>query len=376
MGFKSPTLYKKTSTGKIQQWKIWTVGNVIHSESGQVDGKKIASSDTIKAGKNLGKKTETSAEEQAIAEAKAKFKKQLKKGYVHKIEDAQAGKTDGIIKGGHKLMKGQSWEKHKKKIQFPCGVQPKLDGIRAGNESEQLWSYTREKILTADHILEEMRSVGLIVHPTDGELYNHEFKDHFESISSGVRNSKNADAELQLKMQYHIYDLVMPDKTFRERLEIMDAMADECEGLKHIHFVQTEICNNEEEVIAAYNMFLDQGYEGAIVRQLEAKYEGRKGYSFLKMKLFEDAEFKVVGMEEGRGKLQGHAAKFICEIDDKHGKRTFKAKNKGALSKLKEYFENHKLWKNKILTVTFMGYTNKNKVPRHGVGKAFRDDGW
>ena len=376
MSFASPTLYKKTSTGKIQQWKIWTKGNVIFSESGQVDGKKIPTSDTIKAGKNVGKKTETTPAEQAALEAEAKYKKQLKKGYVHSIKDAEAGKTDAVIKGGHKLMKGQGWDKHKKKIKFPCAIQPKLDGIRAGNESEQLWSYTREKILTAEHILEEMRECGLIAQPTDGELYNHDLKDDFEVISSAVRNSK--DQSQATLMQYHIYDLVMPDKTFKERLEMMDAMAEVCDAydLRHIRFVQTEICNNEEEVVSAYNNFLDQGYEGAIVRQLDAKYEGRKGYSFLKMKLFEDAEFKVVGMEEGRGKLQGHAAKFICEINDEHGKRTFKAKAKEKQKFLEDCFKNPKLWKNRILTVTFMGYTKKNKVPRHGVGKAFRDDGW
>ena len=42
------------------------------------------------------------------------------------------------------------------------------------------------------------------------------------------------------------------------------------------------------------------------------------------MKLWQDAEFKIIGINEGKGKLAGHAATFICEIDDKIGKRTFK----------------------------------------------------
>ena len=44
---KSKILYKKTSTGKIQQWRIWVIGSTIHSECGQVDGKKTLSEDEI-----------------------------------------------------------------------------------------------------------------------------------------------------------------------------------------------------------------------------------------------------------------------------------------------------------------------------------------
>lgn len=378
MSFASPILYKKTSTGKIQQWKIWTKGSTIFSESGQTDGKKIQSSDTIKSGKNIGKKTETTTEQQAIAEAKAKFEKQLKKGYVRTVDDAKADKVDKAIKGGLKLMKAHGWEKQKKKIKYPCAVQPKFDGIRGGYDfqSQTMWSYTRKPILSAQHILDDLIEQGCgLIFNWDGELYNHEFKDNFEEISSAVRREKTENNKAAL-MQYHIYDIVDSEKTFAERLEIMEAVAENISDDSPIKFAKTIICHNEEEVVAAYDELLDLGYEGAIVRNLDGKYEGKRSMNVLKMKLFEDAEFKVIGMEEGRGKLQGHAAKFICEINDKHGKRTFKAKAKGKQKFLQDCFTNPKLWKNRTLTVTFMGYTRKNILPRHGVGKAFRDDGW
>ena len=91
------------------------------------------------------------------------------------------------------------------------------------------------------------------------------------------------------------------------------------------------------------------------------------------MKVFQDAEFRVVGVEEGKGKLAGHVGAFVCEIDDEHGKRTFKAKAKGEQDSLRKYFENPSLWEGKLLTVEFLNYTRKNRVPRHGVGIRFRD---
>ena len=52
----TPTVYKKTSTGKIQQWKAYvektTTGYLLKVESGQVDGKlKETSGQVIDEGK-------------------------------------------------------------------------------------------------------------------------------------------------------------------------------------------------------------------------------------------------------------------------------------------------------------------------------------
>ena len=90
-----------------------------------------------------------------------------------------------------------------------------------------------------------------------------------------------------------------------------------------------------------------------------------------KYKVFEDAEFEITGVEEGRGKLAGHAGSFICVT--KEGNE-FKAKLKGKLSDLKEYWENQKQYIGKTLTVQFQGLTNKNNVPRFPVALRFREN--
>lgn len=356
-------LYKKTTIGKIQEWAIWVEGTTIFSESGQVGGKKILSSDTIREGKNIGKANETTPEQQAQLEAEARYVKQKKRGYVETIEAAEAGEVDELVEGGYKAMLAKSYDDEKKKVQFPCAVQPKLDGIRCLYD-DGVWTRSRKAIKSCPHIADL-----LVGYPQlDGELYNHDLKADFEKIVSAVR--KDEPTEEALNVQYHIYD-VPSDLPFSERLKVLNELAETFAGNPFIKVVETRIVHDEAELQAVYNDFLNQGYEGAMVRNLSSPYEGKRTANLLKMKEFQDAEFRVVGINEGRGKLQGSVGAFVCE----HNGTTFKAKAEGKLEFLKECFENESLWKGKLLTVRFQGFTGANGLPRFPIGVRFRDEG-
>ena len=198
------TLYKKTSSGKVQLWenKVKALGDgtyAIVTTHGEVNGKLQTEQDVIKAGKNIGKANETSVRDQAIAEAQAKYEKQMKKGYVESLEDAQAGKVDKtVITGGAFPMLAQSYAKHADKIAWPCYVQKKLDGCRCiaviKNGKATLWTRTRKPINSMPHIIAalEHNFRGHTV-TLDGELYAHSFHNNFEglmkeisSFSSGI----------------------------------------------------------------------------------------------------------------------------------------------------------------------------------------------
>src|SRR5690606_16103633 len=90
----------------------------------------------------------------------------------------------------------------------------------------------------------------------------------------------------------------------------------------------------------------------------------------IKVVAYQDDEFTIVGVEEGKGKLKGHVGAFVCETIE--GQR-FKAKLDGDTKLLKKYFENQKSCIGKLLTVKYRGMTTKNNVPRFPVGKAIRD---
>ena len=117
-----------------------------------------------------------------------------------------------------------------------------------------------------------------------------------------------------------------------------------------------------------HERFLEDGYEGTIIRNMHGPYENKRSYHLQKYKDFIDSEFPIVGIEEGRGKLAGHVGNFVCEYKG----NTFGVKLKGSTEFLKECYENHELWKDKWMSVKFQGYTSTNFVPRFPVGLKIR----
>lgn len=368
---KLPKLFKKTSTGKIQTWEVWTEGAVMHSQSGQLDGKLIKSSDTISEGKNIGKANETSKEKQAELEAESRWRSKKKKGYVEQLVDAEEDKTSDLVEGGYLPTLAKVYEKAKQHVVFPCAAQPKLDGNRATYAGgEDMWSRTRKKIVSVPHIPRFLNTHSDF-RKLDGELYNHALRDDFETLSHIV-NQKKTPAKNHEIMEYHVYD-IPSDKPFRERmvdLEHLQQAMWETEGCP-IVVVETVICKDEKELMEYREKCLEAGYEGAMVRNLDAPYEYKRSKHLQKLKIMEDAEFVITGVEEGRGKLSGHAGSFLCTTPNGD---IFKAKLKGSLSNLKEYWINSTPYIGKTLTVQFQGYTNKNNVPRFPVALRFREE--
>jgi DNA ligase-1 len=383
---KLPTLYKKTSTGAIQFWEIsvkettverpigtmYGVG-LITTKYGQLDtDSPQITEDAVLFGKNEGKKNETTALQQAEKEAQSKWEKQLKRGYVTSIESAKAGEIDRLIEGGISPMLAHKFSDHGNKIKYPSYIQPKLDGIRCiaiiKDRKCTLWSRTRKPITSMPHIVAEIESHFIADIILDGELYNQEFKNNFEHIVHLVRQ-EDPDPQ-HTDVQYHIYDLVNED-TFQKRnsrLNKIFTIGDP--KLKYLVKVHTSTIHDESEVTGIFNLLRDSGYEGAMLRNADGLYVNKRSYDLQKVKEFEDNEFEIIGIEEGRGKLIGHVGAFILKTES--GKE-FIAKMSGDTEKLKEYFEDHSTWKGKKLTVQYQGLTGKENVPRFPVGIAIRD---
>jgi len=134
--------------------------------------------------------------------------------------------------------------------------------------------------------------------------------------------------------------------------------------------VSTILVDDEDELMVEFNRYLEAGYEGAIARNVDGEYVYKRSYDLLKIKEFLDSEFQVVGVEEGRGKLAGHAI-FVCQMQDG---QQFRAKLKGEQGLLKQYFDRPDTAIGRMLTVKYQGLTNKNGVPRFPVAMRFRED--
>ena len=180
---KYGTLYKRTSSGKVQIWFIEREGSRYRTTSGQMDGKLVVSEWTQAKTKNTGKSNETSPEEQAISQIESIYEKRLKQSYFESI-------TDIDEETYFKPMLAAKWKDVKDKITAKSVMmQPKLDGMRCIAKADGLWSRNGEPIISAPHIFEAIAPMfvdrpDLIL---DGELYNHDLKDDFNTIMSCVK---------------------------------------------------------------------------------------------------------------------------------------------------------------------------------------------
>lgn len=376
-------LFKRTSTGAIQRWCIEVFKNnedhgVIKTSYGQVDGATQTTEDIVKEGKNTGKKNATTPYEQACKEAEALWTKQKsRKGYVEDIERAKAGEDDQ--EGGIVPMLAHRFDEHAHKIKYPAFAQPKFDGIRCIAVLEDgkctLWSRSRKPITGVPHIQRAIERLyfagyGHARNHTilDGELYNHQYKDNFEQIVSYVRQKEPKDGHEVV--EYHVYDYPeRDDLPFTDRFDELHRTKIWGHGPSPLQLVETIRVENETELMEAFRRFRDQDYEGAMVRNAAGLYVNKRSYDLQKIKEFVDGEFEIIGFEEGRGKLMGHVASFVCKMAD--GKE-FKAKMEGETERLKSFFDDHSLWKGRQLVVEYQNLT-ADGVPRFPIGKRFRD---
>lgn len=365
---KLPKLFKLSSTGAHQEWTISTEENVIVTRWGQVGGKTQETRDEIKEGKNQGRSNETTNVQQAEAEASSSWAKKLKSGYVQSLSSAKAGEVDDCVEGGILPMLAKRFDEQGDKVVYPAYVQPKFDGHRCiavvKNGKTTLWSRTRKPITGLPHIIKAIDELGLkndIV--LDGELYNHDYKAKFEELTSFIRNPiPKEGCEI---VQYHVYDIAGKG-SFRWRNGQLSSLI----RYEPLVRVKTKEVNDEDELIEFFEECLSEGYEGAMVRNAAGLYVNKRSTDLLKIKEFQDAEFEIVDVEEGRGKLAGKAI-FVCV--NKQGTK-FKAKMKGDQDELAKFWKNPSLAVGRMLTVQFQGITGKNGVPRFPVGLRFRED--
>jgi len=355
---KLDTIYKKTKTGATQEWTIEVVGNKYRTHSGQVGGVITTNEWTICYGKNVGRANATTDKEQAMLEAVAKRTKKLESGYFENIK--HINKTQYF-----EPMLASKWEDSKDKITYPIFSQPKLDGIRCIVTKDGMFSRNGKPIISAPHIRESLD--GLFTeYPDlifDGELYADKFANDFNKIVSLVKKTKPTDADLKeskKNIQYWIYDLPSEDDTFEIRSQsLYDLFMEWSYFNAHCINVDTDICQSEKEVMEYYEKYVNDGFEGQMLR-LDKKYENKRSKSLMKHKSFVDEEYTILDIVEGEGNRTGTAGYMVFETAE--GKR-FKSNVKGTMEETAEMLKNKKKLIGKEATIKYFNLT-PDGIPR------------
>ena len=360
------TLYKKASTGADLQWRCWADGDTYYEEYGQIGGKLQRTPGTKCAGKNIGRANGTTPEQQAQAEALAKWeKKQKAHNYTTTLEAAQAGESSDMVDGGILPMLAHKYKDHSDKVKWPAYAQRKLDGHRCiavvdAKGKCTLWSRTRKPILSMPHIVaavERQCAPGTVL---DGELFASGYNGRFEELTSLIRPAYAKPGHELL--EYWVYDC-STDAPFSKRTLLV-------QGLQQpLVTVETVVVQDENEMRTLFQQYIEEGFEGLMLRDGDSKYVGKRSVGLLKVKERDDSEFVLVGVEEGKGKLSGHGI-FVLRTP---GGKEFRAKMKGDTSKLKQYWDSPKRWIGRQVTVAYQGLTSDG-IPRFPVAVRFKDD--
>lgn len=356
------TLYKRATNGKTTQWTIEVQGNCYRTTSGYIDGQKTTTEWTCCQAKNVGKKNETSGEEQAIKEAQALHKKKIESGFFETLDSVD---NETFFKP----MLAKDWVDEKSKVKFPLFSQPKLDGIRCIVSIKGMYSRNGKAIVSAPHIFNALKPL-FDINPDlifDGELYADKFANDFNAICSLAKKTKPTEKDLiesEKSLQYHIYDLPSNQGTFTQRYkELSSIELPECCVL-----VKTEQLDNMNDVSAYYEDYIMAGYEGQMIR-VDGKYENKRTKSLMKHKSFIDEEYEIIGVEEGTGNKTGMLGAFILKTKD--GK-TFNSNPKFNWEVCIQMWKDRDNLIGKQATVKYFNLT-PDGIPRFPFVKGIRD---
>ena len=316
----------------------------------------VVSKPTTCDGKNIGRANATTPNEQAMAEALAKRKKKLEKEYKENIDG-----NDTIVFRSPMLAN----EYKKEEIDFPVYTQPKLDGVRCVATKDGLFTRNGKVIYSCPHIIEELKPL-FKENPSlelDGELYNHDLKDNFDELISIIKQQKPTPEDLKKSeemLEYHVYDIRNEDKIFSERTDTLHQLV---KWFKKTIYVETCEINSLKELDAKYDEWLEDGYEGQMIRT-NTPYEFKRTNGLLKRKEFITEEFEIVDILEGKGNRSGMAGKVVVKLlkPTTEGVETCEANPKGGFAFYKRLLAEKETVIGKMVTIRFQAYTPKGSL--------------
>lgn len=391
---KSTTLITRDSKGKIRvvdvSYESTSNGYIIHRTTYQYKGKQTAQPD-IEITKGKAKRTLL---EQVELEYASHLKKYQDKGYklipgnisqykeedLNKIlpehtTDANGFKKHMLAKQSEKVA-ASTFDKLKYWY-----ASRKIDGVRCSF----YWDGFQIKTASRGGGDYDMAVRQMIQHPQlikffkehpdyvlDGELYKH--GKSLQQISGAVRKEKASTPWLE----YYIYDVMIPDMVFEERLEILEEIKKELqldfqperewgENALHFQMVPHEKVTGWNAIKKLHDIYVEEGWEGCVIRDPNKAYKfGGRGSEMIKVKMYQDAEFEITGLSEG---LREEDMCFTLVTDDGI---EFKAKPMGSRELKQQYREDLDELIGRMATVKFF-YLSDEGTPLQPVLKCIRD---
>jgi len=221
---------------------------------------------------------------------------------------------------------------HEKKMIGKKQIEIKLDGVRVitviqGNKVE-MFSRNGKQFHNFGHIIAEIEKV-LEYDPApydlvlDGEVMSANFQDLMKQVHR-KDNVKANDAVL------HLFDCI-PLKDFQKgfwnkpqsvRSLLVESWVSKHKAfLKHVQALDWEEVDlstpeGEKRFVELNKAAIDGGYEGVMIKDVDAPYECKRTHAWLKAKPFIEVTLEVIDVEEGTGRNKGRLGAIVCSGQD------------------------------------------------------------
>lgn len=263
-------------------------------------------------------------------------------------------------------------------------VEPKWDGIRVICLVDvvgmvQFYSRNGRELKMLSHLDGEAVKLAKRLHKMnrgyegaamlDGEIVS--ASGDFDDISGAIHR-KDATVE---EARYRVFH-AMPLKVFQVGEDRMPqqyrakCLGEALSYLKYelIGHVPPVKVDDDKDVQRLYKKYRQRGFEGAMVKNMNEPWVGKRSSAWLKMKAEETADIKVIGFKEGSGKYKGTLGALIC----RYKKR--KVRVSGMTDAQRDMFwKSQQSMRKRVIEVSYQNITNNGSL-RHPRFKRLRPD--
>jgi DNA ligase-1 len=246
------------------------------------------------------------------------------------LKDLKAGFSEKTV---NKVQKGtipvfgcmlaRDGAKEEKKLVGDVLIENKYDGVRCiaivQNNTAVLHSRNGKVFPNFPHIEEALSKPQFNNMVFDGEIMS----ENFQALMKQVYRKTNVDTSDAYLALFDVLDLSEFNagegkyNTLERKQILAELPFDEC--IRKVDFTRVNLDASEgQQIFKNMNKIaIAEGYEGLMVKPIEAIYQCKRSASWLKIKPIIEVTLTVVDIEEGQGKFEGTSGALVCEgVDD------------------------------------------------------------
>jgi DNA ligase-1 len=220
---------------------------------------------------------------------------------------------------------------HEKKITGKKLLEPKLDGVRvvtiinAENKTANMYTRNGKLLENFGHITSALEAnIDLFERSLvlDGEMVS----SSFQALMKQVHRKSDVQSEDARLMLFDILPLsefqkgksVLGQKRRSNLLRSMKATFDKVGSIDIIPQIEVDLDSAVGELqFKQYNKdAIESGFEGIMIKDVDAEYVCKRHVSWLKQKPFIEVSLTIIAVEEGTGRNVGKLGALVCEGED------------------------------------------------------------